>query len=389
MERDKAEDMLLSQLRHIPNTIQNLRIEEDTPSDLEWSILGNHFSYIKELEMDTGYNESLNDQKVPLHWPIERLLISSACAELVQTRFVIEGKVKHLTLLLTSGLRFEGPTSEELMKAHHQAIERGEMESRFLIVHEGTPEERKIQISFLPELVVDWMINHNGKFETTQERTESFPDEISDLEKMQSETPKLLPKEVSVNLETLEILENNAIDTFDRMTLALPHVVLNVSTLNLRSTYRHDFSYTNEELFPQFLSRLQLLTTFVLSVGEIFERPSLLPELYQHFPPNLTTLRFRGPISLLQSGQWSNWIQTFGSSDYLPNLKRLSFVLDIHYESKGRSPAEAPDEMLRDARLACEELYAVTRRRGVSIEPFYDTWSERVNIFKQVDQRWI
>ncbi|OKL55423.1 hypothetical protein UA08_09329 [Talaromyces atroroseus] len=388
-DKDKVEAMLRSQLCKIPSTIQSLKIEEDTPSDLEWSIIGEHFSNIRELEMDTGYNEGFNDRNLPLHWPIERLLISSACAERVQTRFILEGKVKHLTLLLTSGLRFEGPSSEELLRAHHQAIDRGEKEPRFMTLHRGTPEERKIQVSFLPELVLDWMHDYNSRFRTTNERTDSSRGEVLISEKMDLGRQKLLPKEVSVSLDKLETLENGAIDTFHRMTLAIPHVTLNASILNLRSTIRHDLSYTNEELFPQFLCQLAELRTLVLSVGDIFQRSSLLPELYRHFPPNLTTLRFRGPISLVQSNQWDNWLQTFGSSDYLPNLKTLSFVLDLHYEDKRRRPVDAPDKMLHDARLACEEIYTVMRRKGVSVEPFYDQWSERVESFKQLDTRWI
>jgi hypothetical protein len=50
-------DHLLAQLEKIPQDIQFLAITEDTPSDIEWGLLSNHFSNIKDLEMSTGFNE--------------------------------------------------------------------------------------------------------------------------------------------------------------------------------------------------------------------------------------------------------------------------------------------------------------------------------------------
>lgn len=380
---DKVEEELLSQLRQIPKDIQALKIEEDPPSDLEWKVLGDHFSQIKELEMDSGFQEDLNDKHMPLHWPIERLLISSACGEVFQSRFITEGKIKHLILLLTSGLRFEGPTSDELKQDYHKAIERKEKEPRFA---------GRIQIINIPELVSEWMNDHYSKMQEMYENAGSGCREILDRQKMKSEPQKMFRKEVSVNLEKLEILENDAIDAFDRMALALPHVVEGLSTLNIRSTHGLDFHFTNEKLFPLYLCQLERLRTLVLSVGDVFTLDSLLPEIYQNFPPNLTTLRFRGPVSLAKSDQWSNWIKSFASSDYLPNLKTLSFVLDLNYEyredEKRKRPTDVSDEALRDARSACEELYTVARCRGITIEPFCDKWSEWSTLFKQVDERW-
>lgn len=385
-EQCQADKALLSQLLQIPKNIQNLKIEEDTPSDSEWSILGNHFSNIQDLEMDSGFNEDWNDEKLPIHWPIQRLLVASAGAEVVRSRFITEGKVKHLTLLLTNGLRFVGPSSKELVQLHRQAIERGEKEAQFLTVHKGTSEERKIELTVIPEIVAEWMNNYYGHLKSVDEGAKSRREKIPDSDKIEQ---NLLPKDVSTNLEKLEILENDAIDTFDRMAIALPHVVFAISTLNLRSTHGNDFAYTHEDMFPQFLPQLQTLRTLVLSVGNDFERASFVPELYLILPPNLSVLRFRGPVSLVRSEQWRNWIQSFASSDYLPNLKTLSFVLDLNYEGDNKRPVDAPDEALREARSACEELYTVVRRRGVSIEPFYDKWSDRYQILKRVDERWV
>jgi hypothetical protein len=88
-EDSNHEDDLLSQLESFPKGIQTLKIDEDTPSNTEWSLLGNHFTGIKNLEMNSGFNEELNDENMPLHWPLERLLISSAGAEVFRSPFVI------------------------------------------------------------------------------------------------------------------------------------------------------------------------------------------------------------------------------------------------------------------------------------------------------------
>ncbi|KAF7161908.1 hypothetical protein CNMCM5623_007323 [Aspergillus felis] len=374
-------DLLLAQLKNIPRDIQFLGITEDTPSDVEWELLGNYFSNIKDLEMRTGFNEELNDAELPTHWPLERLLVSDACAEVFLSPFVLEGRVKHLVLLLTSGLRFEGPTSAELYRANTEAISRGEKEAKYMTVRKGTPEEKKIELVFLPELVAESM---NERFAGTR----ATPPLITN-----TDLP-LLPKEVSSKMEKLEIFENDAIDAFNRMFVALPHVVENLSTLNIRSTHGLDFHFTTEEWFACLLPELPMLRTFVLSVGDIFKDENLLPTLYSLFPPNLSTLRFRGPASLGRSGGWPNWVKAFASSDFLPNLKRMSFVLDLHYEapkegSSRRELVEAPEDILRDAQDACKQLYQAVEQRGVILEPFQDKWSDHCALLKQVDERWM
>lgn len=97
--------------------------------------MSEHFNGVQNLEMNTDFNEELNDGKIPVHWPVERLLISSACAEGFCSPFVLEGRVKHLILLLTSGLRFEGPTTANLCRANKEAIARGETEAEYLTLH--------------------------------------------------------------------------------------------------------------------------------------------------------------------------------------------------------------------------------------------------------------
>ncbi|PYH79441.1 hypothetical protein BO82DRAFT_366810 [Aspergillus uvarum CBS 121591] len=69
-----------------------------------------------------------------------------------------------------------------------------------------------------------------------------------------------------VSLQTLEIVENDALCTFARMTLALPYVVRNTSALHLSSTNGCcEFQKTNEKMFVQFLPQMESLKILQLS----------------------------------------------------------------------------------------------------------------------------
>ncbi|KAE8351138.1 hypothetical protein BDV28DRAFT_150261 [Aspergillus coremiiformis] len=368
-------DNLIAQLQSIPSDITALRIEADTPSNKEWAILGSHFTNIRSLEMDTGYNEDLNDEALPLHWALERYKLSSACGEVIKTPHIRQGRVNHLILLLTSGLRFEGPTSEELRKANQEAIARGEAEAKYITVHEGTPKEKKITITSIPELVRNWMHNKYNEKEKVQLDADNHPPP-------------------TINFRRLEILENDAMDTFCRMTVALPHLIGNLTTLNLRSTHCLDFHFASERMFQEILPQLDQLETLQFSVGEVFEDEARLPSLYTWLPPNLSTLRFRGPASLTKCPEWENWIQAFSSPDFLPHLKQLSFTLDLYYEPsndswrRNRKEKKPPEHILHEARAACEHLYEAARARGIIIQQLPDPWSNECAILRQVDDRW-
>lgn len=381
-ESSDHQEQLLRQLKDIPQDTHCLRITEDTPSHIEWSLLSKHFRNIQDLELHTGFNEELTDDGIPAHWPLKRLFISDACAEVFCSPFVLEGKVESLVLLGTSGLRFEGPTSKELYRTHQEAISRGEKNPRYITVEGGTPEERKIEIIWLPDLVMDEMNKRYAGARATQLRISPGNQNLPSL-----------PKEVQSNIAKLEIIENDAIDTFNRMTMALPHVVGKLATLNIRSTHALDFHSTTEKLFISTLPQLLELQTLVLSVGEIFEDEDILPNLYASIPSSITTLRFRGPASLVKSNQWDAWMESFASPQFLPKLKRLSFVLDLHYEVPGatslqKKPARAPNDWLDNAQNACDQLYQAVTKRGVAVEHFQDKWCDRWSSLKQVDDRW-
>lgn len=364
---------LLEQLKDIPKDAQVLRIEDDTPSDAEWSILSDHFTSVKDLKMNSDFNEDLNDGPLPQHWPLERLVLSSSCGEVIRSPFILEGRVPHLVLLLTSGLRFEGPTSDELCAVNKDAITRGDAEADYMTVGRGTPDERKITMVSIPALVGAWMLQH-----------------------YEGRSPAALlatPPPAPAALASLAIIENDAIDAFGRFTLALPHLAAGLRTLTLRSSSGLDFHFTNEALFAEVLPRLARLRTLVLTAGDVFPDADFLPALHRLLPPGLTTLRFRGPVSLAASARWPEWVAAFAEPGFLPRLERLSFVLDLDYEedAKGgdRKKKVVPgEERLRVAKRAREELWRGAEGRGVVVEPFRDGWTEEVRWFEGVDERW-
>ncbi|KAL2827372.1 hypothetical protein BDW59DRAFT_56992 [Aspergillus cavernicola] len=171
-----------------------------------------------------------------------------------------------------------------------------------------------------------------------------------------------------IRLQTLDIIENDALNTFQRMTLALPHIVKNITTLTLRSTSYPDFSWLGEGLFGEILPQLTNLETLNISIGEVFREETSLADLYTWLPANLTTPHFRGPISLCRSERWEERVTAFGSAEFLPNLQRLAFVLDLHYEKTTpdrKKLEDAPEELLQLARGACVNgLYSAARHRG-------------------------
>ncbi|KAL5041585.1 hypothetical protein BDW71DRAFT_211967 [Aspergillus fruticulosus] len=325
-------EALLAQLRDIPKDTRKLRIEEDTPSDTEWSILAEHFTSVRDLELESGFNEELNDRNMPVHWPLERLLVSGVCGEVTKSPHILRGRIQHLILYLTSEMRFEGPTSAELRRMNQEAIERGEAKVQYL------SETSKIQLINITQLGRKWMekkYNPPGLTENPPLEPENQPVDGEDS-----------------RLRTLEIIEDDALDTFLRM--AASHA----------------------------LAELVALESLNLSVGVVFSEPSTLPGLYTGFPPNLTTLHFRGPITLCRSERWEEWVSAFRDRNFLPNLSRLAFVLDLHYVPDKHGtlrPDAPPEEDLREARAACERLYEGARRRGISIESFHDEWAVTVS----------
>ncbi|KAL4937040.1 hypothetical protein BDV06DRAFT_227320 [Aspergillus oleicola] len=369
---------LLSQLRNIPKDASDLAITEDTPSDTEWDILGSHFTAVRDLEMFSGFNEDLNDRKMPNHWPIERLSLADSCGEVTKSPHILQGRIKHLILNHTSELRFEGPASAELRRAYSEAVKRGERTPEYSDAPHG-----KIEVIDMSQLAGEWLANKYKNAENHGGGNLSPGPENRPVEGQPS------------RLRTLEIIENDALCTFVLFGAALPHVVDGLTSMTLRSTeIPRDLGWFPDGVFLQLLSVLGNLQTLNLSVGEIFKDPTTLPSLYKHLPLNLTTLQFRGPLSFGRSNGFNEWIDAFGSETFLPKLERLAFVLDYHYgknqEGQPKKLNTPPEKDLAEARAACERLYEVATRRGIKVQPLHDPWvnSNGPMRMRAVDSRW-
>ncbi|KAJ5101263.1 hypothetical protein NUU61_003485 [Penicillium alfredii] len=197
------------------------------------------------------------------------------------------------------------------------------------------------------------------------------------------------PSSRSINLETLEILEDDAVDTLIGMSAALPHLIEILKTLHIRSTHGLDFQFIAEDAFREILRRMENLQTLRLSVGEIFNDSSYLPTLHKYLPPNLTSFYFRGPVSLCQSEHWADWPNAFESPGFLPNLETMGFVLDLQYEPdtgfKDKTECCAPEDLLHAARRACELVYETARRRNIQVKKLPN---EPTSHLRPVDHRW-
>ncbi|KAJ5281971.1 hypothetical protein N7478_007343 [Penicillium angulare] len=361
------ESHLQTQLQSISRNVAHLLIDTNTPSDAEWALLSTHFHAVEDLELESGFSEELNDRCLPRHWPLKKLKLSSACGELIQSPFVRQGLVQHLSLYFTCNLRFEGPTTEEFWRLSRETKVPEEKDAEG---KEGN--EKGIEITYLPEVVVNYM-----------QKVHLNPDRKLD--------PENEPPEGAINLRTLEIWENDAMDTFCHFSAALPHLADNLHTLRLRSTSGLDFGMIAEGTFRQLLPVLENLKVLNYTVGDVFHDPLFLQTIHKLLPPNLTTLYFRAPASIATSDQWPNWLRVFESREFLPHLEDLAFVLDLHYEdrpdgSSGRKEGPAPMGLLHQARQECENLYAILRRRGINVVSMPSEPDS--SLLRPVDLRW-
>ncbi|KAJ5618516.1 hypothetical protein N7528_006627 [Penicillium herquei] len=364
--------LLKNQLKSISSRMKHLYIDDGPPSDTEWSLLGAKLKKVKDLELDPGLGEDLDDKNIPLHWPLRKLTVYRSAFQLVQSRFIRQGLVSHLILWNTLGLRFEGPTDEEIMRLHDEPTELDTKSQDGPAITDEFFRRKDIVDKYLEKLYAD----SNRKLEPENE-----------------------PPAGPIKLKTLEIFEGDPMSTFSRMFMAIPHVMHNLDTLILRSTTGSDLQWTSEELFRQQLPLMENLQELNFTVGEMFKDPQFLPTLYKMLPPNLTSLYFRGPVSLVNSEHWADWLAAFRSSTFLPKLERLSFVLDLHYGKRergywGRNGAPwgtkenpAPIAVLEHARQECKVLYEIARGRGIVVECFPP---EKIPcyVLRFVDHRW-
>lgn len=333
-------------------TIEYLEVGDDTPSHDEWQALGERFAAVRWLAIEAGFNENWNDGNFPLHWPLERLVISSACGEKITTPAILDGTIPHLVLLLTCGLRFEGPSNDELGEMDElEGAPKTEMEEQ---MEQGGPK-----MIYLPGRSARWLMNKYAS-DGTGKTSEPLSQEAA-VEKPPS------------RMHTLEILENDAIDTFFRYSLACGHVIKNLERLNIRSTTGLDLHICPEEFFPVILGQLDKLKHLELSISNTtFSDPAVRFKFAESFPPNLESLKFRGPALMAQGEGFDQWISAFGKTEFLPKLKTLSFVLDVDDGNYGAEPLD--EETLDAARRKVDILLEAARKRNVVVEEFRDAW---------------
>ncbi len=358
-----------------------LHITGAVPDNDQWEALGQYFTNLRFLRVDSGWNEDWIDDKFPLNWPLELLLISDAGGELVTTPVITQGRVKQLVFLFTCELRFEGPTTKDLMKDAEQLhfIPHKEKAPDAESDHQGeaTPEagESKpsgAKIFFVPHEVNKWVYHEymDGDFVLN---------------------PDLNADEPASAMTSLQILGNDALQMLTFMSLGKFHVVASLEDLTLDSRGGNDLIHFPPSLFLAILSSLARLKHLKLTLGSD-EYAALLdgaegkPFLQAALPAHLETLHFRGPVSMLP--HLDAFAAAFASDDFLPSLRRISFVLDQPDEGSD-SPKEPSLEQLRAAHAGCTRVLATAAARGVVVDDFCEPWvEEHSGLFSPVDNRW-
>jgi len=333
-----------------------LEIRGDTPTNEEWDVLGAHFHNVKKLYVSTGFHECWVDDRFPLNWPLEFLMISDATGELVQTPAILEGLVPHVVLYLTCNLMFEGPSSDQLSKTDEDAMT--------TFPGKDGATDPGVEIVNRPELVIKWMDDDHS------EKTISLFDTVV----MEAEKPSRLKK--------LEILGNDAVDAVQRLLLAKDHLIFGLEHLNLRSAGYNDF-YSGTHILIAALAHMPNLKQLELTLEGIEPNEPIVKDLLTCLPPNLEHLWFRGPVGLAKDPVFREWIEVFRVGTLPTSLKSVCVALDMLTRR-----TLAPVEELRTAKVACEELLGAARARGISVEEPFDHWANIIRIFPQIDGRW-
>ncbi|KAH6840580.1 hypothetical protein B0I37DRAFT_384618 [Chaetomium sp. MPI-CAGE-AT-0009] len=371
-------------MAEIDREIEALHITGDVPTNEQWEALGQHFTKVRFLKVATGWDEGWIDAKFPLNWPLELLIIADAISERITTPAIMEGRINHLVLLFACGLRFEGPLVKDLMKdakpfdiiprnkkpdAETQA--EGEMPED---VDAAAPSAKDlpdgIEVYSVPHAWGNWMGNkYEGK-------------EISLSSDHGNGPPSAM--------KALDILGNDAFQMLTYMALAKFHLLTSLESLTLYSTSDNDLSVV-PTMFPSFLPGLELLKEFKITLGSalyatVLETTGGEAFLHTLIPPNIETLRLRGPISA--TAHLDELAAAFAEADFLPNLKRISIVLDLP-DASSEHPREASLEQLRAAHEACKKVLDAATARGVAVEAFEEPWIENYPVlFREVDNRW-
>lgn len=334
----------VNSVSHLDPTSPVLYIDNNTPSNEDWQIIGSHFTKVQKLKVSTGVTEEWTDGNFPLHWPLDLLVLSGAATAAVTTPAIIEGRVEHLVSYQCHNLQWYGLENWESLEDMLPFVDVGETEEKWVLKLENwTP--RKFQNRMLKHYV--------------QSR------------------PQLEGKLMPTKTKTLEIIGNNAISMFIGFCLQCFPVAAGLENVTLYSGDNNDVGgWTDapeEVLFATFLLALEKLKVLRLSVGEGLlsskdglETP-LLKNVLRFLPPKLEDFHFRGPARLAPFVE--EWAESFKDEKVLPSLKKMSFVL-----GRTKDGEEVDEKAQEDARLASEKLRAAVATRGVVVADFQDPW---------------
>lgn len=361
-EREDATHTLQAAMAEINRDTDVLHITGEVPKSDQWEALGQHFTKVRFLKVATGRGEEWIDAKFPLNWPLELLIIADAASDRITTPAILEGRINHLVLLFACGLRFEGPLTKDLMK-NARPIK---------IVPRGTEPELlpfDVETYSVPE---EWSQWFNNKY---KEGGVTFSLEHSD--------------DPSSCIKSLDILGNNALEMLTYVALAKFYLLGSLENLTIYSE-NTDLSFA-PYLFLNFLTKLMRLKHVKLTLesatyAKILKSVHPYPFIHLIHPASLETLRLRGPVSaVFEMGAFA---ADLADPDFLPNLKRISLVLDLP-DASSEHPEEASPEQLRAAHVACEKVFDVAAARGVVVEPFEEPWAEIYpTLFRAVNHRW-
>lgn len=384
-ERNGATEDLHDILASIDPGTEVLEVTEDTPSDDEWETLGRYFPNLRALKVDTGFDECWVDGKFPLSWPLELLVISGACGEAITTPAILEGRIEHLVLLYTASLRFEGPTTAELMKdaevlytipRSRPAPDKDGDGAARATQTEGEQQANQtegIKVTSVAHEWGKWMNAHYGGKELVFSSA------------CEADPPS--------RMRRLEILGNDALEMLTFLAIARWHLLVGLESLAIHSVGDYDLIEAPGDYAAAFLPVLLNLKHLRLSLGSatlsrLLEIGGERKPLHEYLPPNIETLHFRGPVSM--APQLDEFCAALADGQFLPCLKRISFVLDLPGPPPAHSDkkAEASLEQLREAKAACGKLLRVAAERGVAVAEFDNPWAESLPHFFALDDRW-
>ncbi|KAL2145853.1 hypothetical protein VTI28DRAFT_6150 [Corynascus sepedonium] len=414
-------------LAKIDRETEILHIKGDVPTNDQWEVLGQHFTGVRFLFVATGWDENWIDEKFPLNWPLELLMIADAISERISTPVILEGRVKHLVLYFTHGLRFEGPSFDELMKNAEPVdflpADEGESPSggQARSEHEaatGAAVQAKDEPTNLPS--VESNQNHDGItiFSFPHEWAKWF--QATYANKTVRFSPNLPPPEnhtPPIHLRTLSVLGNDALQQLTYLAMARFHLLAAVESLTVCSATGNDLDVVPGSLVLEYLPLLPRLRNLTVTFGaatydELLKATTRNGKPSSHLraaiPQGVEILRLRGPASMAAGGGLDEFAAALKAEEkndggsrgkreedgskkewkpFLPRLKRLALLMDL--PDSDEPDDKAPLAQLHAAHAACQRVLDAAASRGVAIERFEEPWVEDSAIlFRPVDERW-